>query len=137
MANIRRPWIDLDLFTVMLLAFLLVLGLVIFGDYLIHQDYGTVNGIVTVGPLCPVEPCNRTLDLSGYSLAFTTNGIRYSYAPLSVNGHFSVSLLSGVYYVTMTPSCPWAGCGRSFPLRVSVVAGQTTSLNISIDTGIR
>jgi hypothetical protein len=101
------------------------------------SEYGTVQGQVKIGPLCPQEPCNKVQNLTGYSLAFTSNGKDFSYAPLSADGNFSIRLKVGSYTVTMAPSCQWMGCSREFPKSVTVAVNGTTVLNISIDTGIR
>lgn len=100
-------------------------------------SYGTVRGQVTIGPLCPTEPCDKVQNLTGYSLAFTGNSVDYFYAPLSASGNFSIKLEAGTYAVTLKPSCQWIGCNRVFPKNVSVLVDETTGLDISIDTGIR
>lgn len=118
----------------------IILLLIIIATFINNQkplEYGTVQGQVKIGPLCPVEPCDKVQNLTGYSLAFTSNGKDFSYAPLSADGNFSIRLKVGSYTVTMAPSCQWMGCSREFPKSVTVAVNGTTVLNISIDTGIR
>jgi hypothetical protein len=104
---------------------------------------GTVEGVVSVGPSQPVchvgESC--TVNMTGYSLIFTKScsglcpALSRS-ATLDADGRYSISLPSGTYAVTLN-SCPWLGCEAAFPRTVSVDVGQVTSLNITVDTGIR
>jgi len=128
---------SLVLLIVLLLILLSSVMISIFVNSQKPISYGTVQGWVTVGPLCPVEPCNKVLNLTGYNLAFTNNGRTYYYAPLSANGNFSIKLEVGSYSIIMEPSCQWLGCDQVFPKNVDVLANETTTLNISIDTGIR
>jgi hypothetical protein len=100
-------------------------------------SYGIIQGQVTVGPLCSLEPCDKSQNLTGYHLAFTNNGRTYYYAPLSANGNFSIKLEVGSYVVIMEPSCQWLGCNQVFPKNLDVLTNETIVLNISIDTGIR
>lgn len=104
---------------------------------------GTVEGVVSIGPAQPVcrvgESCN--LNMSGYSLTFTPScgGLCTSLSrsvPLEADGSYSIALVSGKYIVSMG-SCGWIGCSSALPRTISVSAGGTTLLNITIDTGIR
>jgi len=125
------------IFVLLIVLILLLIIITVFTNNQKPADYGTVQGQVTIGPLCPVEPCDKTQNLTGYSLAFTDNGGNYYDAPLSASGNFSIKLRAGAYTVTMKPACSWMGCSRVFPKSVAVVADETIILNISIDTGIR
>ncbi len=104
---------------------------------------GTVEGVVSVGPSQPVcrvgEPC--TVNMTGYSLVFTKQCSSLCpalsrAAPLAGDGSYSIALPAGTYSVTLS-SCPWLRCSSAVPRTVSVDSGQTTFLNITIDTGIR
>jgi len=101
---------------------------------------GVLEGKVTVGPLCPVEPCSVSADQ--IAKAYTSRNITVFaqdkativyQMPLNPDGSFMVELDAGTYYVTVRPG----GIG-DFPLQKAVVsANQTTSLNLDVDTGIR
>ena len=104
---------------------------------------GTVEGVVSVGPSQPVCRAGESCDvnMSGYSLVFTPDCTGLCSAlsravPLESDGHFSVTLPVRKYVVSMD-SCEWIGCSAALPRTVSLSAGKTTLLNISIDTGIR
>ena len=126
-------------FVLLIVLLLLLSTLIVLAIFANNQKiyYGTVQGQVKIGPLCPVEPCNKTQNLTGYGLAFTDNGVDYYDAPLSASGNFSIRLRVGTYTVTMKPSCQWMGCSQVFPKKVTILTDQTTILNNSIDTGKR
>ncbi|MEK9659539.1 MAG: hypothetical protein VW450_06325 [Chloroflexota bacterium] len=87
--------------------------------------------------MCPVEPCaNATNPYEGRSL-----DLRAAYAPLTLvaladDGTFSASVPAGLYTVGLT-DCDFLGCERALPVRVEVRAGDSATLTIEIDTGIR
>lgn len=106
-------------------------------------SYGAVEGVVSVGPSMPVCPARGSCDvnMSGYSLTFTANcpGLCPALSravPLAADGSYSTVLPTGTYTVSMDP-CGWLGCSRVLPRTVSVAAGETAVLNVTIDTGIR
>ena len=103
---------------------------------------GYLQGTVTIGPLCPVEPCHiseeqraaayaaRHLELSGPG--FSGLVPEPGFAP---DGNYRIALPAGGYDVSL----PRNGIDRSpeLPRQIVVKPGETTFLNISIDTGIR
>ena len=97
---------------------------------------GTVVGQVTVGPLCPVEPCTSTVNpYEGREVLFEVpDGTVH--APLNRDGSFTIQLRAGTYLARLD-RCEWLGCNLAFPQQVTVVAGQTVTLRVAIDTGIR
>jgi len=98
-----------------------------------------VMGIVTRGPLCPVqqlgvpcpdEPYSATLvvlDSANAEVARTTSG---------TDGRYAIALAAGSYTMVplSPPGVPFPTAGR---VDFDVVAGQWTVLDISYDTGIR
>jgi hypothetical protein len=98
---------------------------------------GTLEGRVSIGPLCPVEPCaNAVNPYQGRSLE-----LRGAYQPLRLvaladDGTFSAQVPAGLYTVGLT-DCGFLGCGQALPVRVEVRAGETATLTVDIDTGIR
>lgn len=116
-------------------------------DFCDMASDGIVRGIVSVGPAQPVctpSGCG-TINMSGYSLVFVYDCASTSpcpmiafAAPLQSNGSYSLELPAGHYDAeTLSPSCSWLGCPRSFPVSFATVASEITNLNITIDTGIR
>ncbi len=105
------------------------------------RQAGTLEGKVSIGPLCPVEPCN--LPPEQVSKAYTSRNITIlaedmatvvAQEPLGADGGYRVELPAGTYYVTVRPG---GIGGQPYPQKTVILANQTTGLNISVDTGIR
>ncbi|MDP2676638.1 MAG: hypothetical protein Q8O83_03060 [bacterium] len=104
---------------------------------------GTVSGKVSIGPLCPVEPCPGTMPdvYSSRQLIFTPQGGGRPvdlpfYAKLSSDGSYSIELPESNYSVTLS-KCDYLGCAYALPKNIFVKANENMELNIDIDTGIR
>jgi len=118
-----------------------------------NQDDGILRGKVTIGPLCPVEPCNLTPEkiASIYEARkvfvygqFTE--IKIAEVNLSRNGEYSFSLKPGTYIVDISdaegnalpldiPRRPLIG--NTLPKEALVISGDVTIVDFDIDTGIR
>jgi len=103
---------------------------------------GTFASSVTIGPLCPVEPCETLYGHPYHNLELVLmqpGGVRII-APLTDDGEFSVAVPAGVYDVHLSP-CMYMGCGTVFNAPhgapVTVVSGKTSNTRFDIDTGIR
>lgn len=107
---------------------------------------GTVNatltGNVSIGPLCPVEPCTVPHDqlvaaFAARPISIATNGgsIVASVVADPDTG-YTVSLKPGTYTVVDIRH-QGIGGSRALPRTVTLRSGETVWLNISIDTGIR
>ncbi len=106
------------------------------------QPPGVLKGTVTIGPLCPVEPCNISPDQLAAVYAarkvIVYNSDRTAEVKevsLDQNGGYSTELEPGQYIVDINH----AGIDHSpdVPRTVTIVSGQTVTVDISIDTGIR
>jgi hypothetical protein len=102
---------------------------------------GILTGNVTIGPLCPVEPCTVTSDRLTAAYAARTivvlgpgGAVIAEDIPDPYTG-YSFILKPGIYGVDIKHQ----GIDRSpeLPTTVTIRAGETTLLDISIDTGIR
>ncbi len=102
---------------------------------------GMLTGNVSIGPLCPVEPC--TIPPDRLAAAYAARPITVStpggtaVAPIvadPVTG-YSVALPPGTYVVDIPH--PAIGGSRDLPQTVTIRSGAVVRLNISIDTGIR
>jgi hypothetical protein len=102
---------------------------------------GTLNGKVSIGPLCPVEPCTIPHDrlVAAYAARpitiSTPDGIVVTTVTADPEIGYTVALKQGTYIVTL----PKQGIGGSpdLPATVTIRSGETVVLDISIDTGIR
>ena len=104
---------------------------------------GRIYGVIVAGPAVPVcqigQNCN--VNMQGYALAFVVHcsvgfcALRQTVS-LATDGSYSVSIPASVYDVSIQ-NCPWLGCSRTFPITVSLGAGQSVNVSANIDTGIR
>jgi hypothetical protein len=101
---------------------------------------GTIEGRVTIGPWTPVEPIggsspppevytSREIILEGTLLPRIE-------IPMNGTGFFTAEVRTGTYSLDMS-NCTFLGCSRVLPMTVTVKQGETTTLQINIDTGIR
>ncbi|MBI1729684.1 hypothetical protein HY229_01285 [Candidatus Acetothermia bacterium] len=120
---------------------LALLGVFLTGcDLFQSHATGTLEGRVTIGPICPVVrpgiPC--PVPPEAYAARevwiFQDNKHRAT-AKLDDSGRYSIALKPGIYLVDINH----AGIDRStdLPKEVRIQSGETTHLDIEIDTGIR
>ncbi len=105
--------------------------------------YGSLTGKVTIGPLCPVEPCDMTPEQIEFAyserkiLIYPAGDTTILYKVLNVHPDslYHVQLLTGTYIVDINH----IGMDRSgdVPAKITIGPGKTDTLNIDIDTGIR
>lgn len=114
-------------------------------DNLMTQDTGILEGVVSIGPLCPVETippdpgCLPTAETyKAYPVSVWTANGRRMIAQLhpALNGYFRIELAEGNYLVVLGNGQIKAG-SSNLPAEVAVQGHATTELNINIDTGIR
>ena len=102
---------------------------------------GTLTGKVSIGPLCPVEPCTVPHDrlVAAYAARpitiSTPDGIVVTSVIADPESGYTVALKPGKYVVAI----PKQGIGGSpdLPATVTIRSGEAVRLDISIDTGIR
>lgn len=101
----------------------------------------SLHGRITIGPLCPVEPCNRTYDYNQVSVNVYSAESKERVAQVNADtaGFYGIALAPGEYQVNVTDAS-----GNSFGMRtldytqtVSLAAGHRIELDFDIDTGIR
>jgi hypothetical protein len=109
---------------------------------------GTLTVRFSVGPIQPVCKANATLGpapdsyssiegvVTSSSGAETTLAIAWISSGCEVSGTLEASLAPGAYSLSLS-SCPFMGCGSALPKSFVMVAGKSTTLAVSIDTGIR
>ncbi len=126
----------------MILLVLLVTGLFSsLAGCLGPPNAGFLEGYVTIGPICPVEQVNVTCTVpaSAYEarkiLIATEEAQVVDIVDIDSHGFYHVALSADTYNVDINH----VGMDTSpdLPTAVTIIAGQTTVLNITIDTGIR
>jgi hypothetical protein len=114
-------------------------------DKQINQGNGSLEGVISIGPICPVEtippdpgclPTAETYKAYPVSI-WTTNGRRkIAQINPALDGSYRTELNNGNYLVILENG--QNGIGRSnLPVEVSIIPQNKTILNIDIDTGIR
>ena len=106
-----------------------------------ESETGTLTGTVSIGPLCPVEPCNISEDRIASAYAARTiiisdpKGSVVALAVPDPRTGYMVTLKPGTYIVDIQRQ--GIGGSTQLPTTVTIRAGETIRLDISIDTGIR
>lgn len=105
-------------------------------------ETGYLEANITICPLCPVEPCDipeeqKAEIYSARTIQIYAKNREKPVKELSPDpeGHIKTELRTGVYIVEMKP----LGIDRTvdLPAEIRISPGETTYLDISIDTGIR
>ena len=129
-----------------MIGFALLATLSLAGCKPLPVQYGTLEGKVSIGPLCPVErnppdpnclPTAATYaahPLEVYTAGRTTAVAELS--PVPPDGAYSLSLPAGEYIVDLKLRNPGIG-SSSLPADITISPGKATALDITIDTGIR
>jgi len=114
---------------------------------------GILEGKVTIGPLCPVEPCNLTPEQIA-AIYEARKIIIYEKSSLSkiaeiqlnADGEYSVALDPGQYIVDVSDAngtvlpldlSQRPQFGNAIPQEAELFSDQTTISDFDIDTGIR
>ena len=114
-------------------------------DKLFTQEAGYLEGIISIGPLCPVEKdppdpaCLPTYETyKSYPVTIWTSNGRRKIAQLkpALDGSYKIELNSGHYLVILEPEQNRIG-SSNLPVEVVIRSQAETILNIDIDTGIR
>ncbi len=112
----------------------------------VAPETGSIDLKVTIGPLCPVEPCNKTtaqLTAVYESYSFVISNPKDKSVVLEqkltyngTNGAFKgTNLAVGDYELNIKPENVFTK--RGFPKTIKIEKNKTTSLEIDIDTGLR
>jgi hypothetical protein len=109
---------------------------------------GTLGASFNIGPTAPVCRANASIGpapqpYSSIDLVVNSSSGQVMTLPISwvsngceVSGVVQASLAPGSYSLNLS-SCTFMGCSSALPKSFVMVAGQTISVNVSIDTGIR
>lgn len=109
---------------------------------------GTLGASFSIGPTEPVCMANATMGpapmpyssleavVTSSSGTVTTLPISWVSSGCEVMGVVQTSMAPGVYSLNLS-SCTFMGCSSALPKSFGIAAGQSTSVVVSIDTGIR
>jgi hypothetical protein len=114
-------------------------------DKLTYQEAGFLEGVISIGPLCPVETdppvtgCQPTAETyKAYPVSIWTSNGRRKITQINpaLDGSYKTELSPGNYLVKLGTAS--IGIGSSnLPAEVTITSQNNTVLNIDIDTGIR
>lgn len=103
---------------------------------------GTLIGQVTIGPNCPVEregvSCTPSPEAYASREFIVLNSSQKEVTRFHADssGSYSISLLPGTYTV-VSAKTGFGSMSKDLPATVVIKSGQSATLNIDIDTGIR
>ena len=102
-----------------------------------HEATSGITGIVRAGPTCPVEtidlPC-PLLEWEGTVRATASDGATFE-TDTDGDGAYALAVPPGVYDVTALTEA--GGPPTAVPVRVTVAEGETLTVDLEVDTGIR
>jgi hypothetical protein len=130
-----------------MIGFALLAALSLAGCKSLPAQYGTLEGKVSIGPLCPVErnppdpSCLPTADTyAARPIEVFTPGYKAMVAKLSPvppDGAYTLNLPAGNYIVDLKIRNPSGIGSANLPADITLSPDKTTTLDITIDTGIR
>ena len=110
------------------------------------SGYGVLKGKISIGPICPVETipplpqCLPTREtFNSYSTAAWTTDKKTNVRTIfpNLDGTYLIQLPAGNYIIDYATTRTNGVGGSNLPSAISITDKDTTTLNISIDTGIR
>jgi hypothetical protein len=126
-------------------VFLFGLFLISACDKQFTQEAGFLEGIISIGPLCPVEKdppdpnCLPTYETyKAYPVTIKTSNGRRKIAQVNpaLDGSYKIELNPGKYLVILETEQNRIG-SSNLPVGITIISNNNTLLNIDIDTGIR
>ncbi len=101
-----------------------------------YSNYSSdIEGTVSYGPLCPIEPCSVKPTYDFDIIALKEKGSEAARARPNEDGKYTLKLPPGRYEIKASRS--FASELGSPPRMVQVEANKPTHLDLSFDTGIR
>jgi hypothetical protein len=105
-----------------------------------NRPTGSLAGVVTRGPTCPVQtpttPCPPEPASGMKLLVLTPTGEKIRSPVTNHEGKYRVALPAGSYRIEISP-LTGIEFTKDVPATVTILEGRETRLDINIDTGIR
>lgn len=107
---------------------------------------GVLKGEISIGPLCPVEtvpplpgclPTQETYNVWATAVWTLNKKTKLALLNPKLDGTYEIELPAGEYVIDFDAAHNKGVGGSNLPSVISVSYGDTTFLNIRIDTGIR
>jgi len=130
---------------VLSIAFLTGILFILGCDKKIDQETGFLEGIISIGPICPVEtdppdpgclPTAETYKAYPVSIWTSDGGKKIAQINPALDGSYKTELDPGNYLVILENAKNGIS-NSNLPVTVSINPQDKTVLNINIDTGIR
>jgi len=122
-------------------------------EQILKQENGILRGKVTIGPLCPVEPCSLSTEQIAQVyqarkviIYEQSTQVKIATIDLRADGEYSFPLNPGKYIVDVSDAqgnelsldlSKRPRLGNVMPTEIEVKAGDQTVVDFDIDTGIR
>ncbi len=131
---------------ILLVSVILISGCVKLVPPVDLEKIGTLEGKISIGPICPVERdppdpnCQPTEETyKAWQIAVWTTDKENKVALIEPNtdGNYNLELPVGNYVVDLEEQKPFGIGGNNLPATITINSKETTILNVDIDTGIR
>lgn len=101
----------------------------------------TLYGKITIGPLCPVEPCTREFDYSTarVNVYDAANNWKVAQVNADSSGYYAINLGKGSYLVNVTDETgsSYGMPSLDYTQSITIEEGHRIEMDFDIDTGIR
>jgi len=125
---------------VLIIAFVLVSVIALSLVYVPSPELGTIGGRVVIGPWTPVEPPEGSHSppeiYTSRRVILESSFLPRVDIPMNDTGYFKAEVRTGTYSARVS-NCTWIGCSSAYHETVVIKPGETTTIQIDIDTGIR
>jgi hypothetical protein len=130
-----------------ILNIVLITGLILIPgcENQITREAGFLEGVISIGPICPVEaippdpgclPTAETYKTYPISVWKTDGTNKIALLEPAIDGSYRTELAPGNYLVILERNQNYIG-SSNLPVEVTIISQNKTILNIVIDTGIR
>ena len=104
---------------------------------------GILSGTISIGPLCPVQtdppqpgctPTRKTYET--YPVGVYQSSVKIADIIPNLDGTFTMELDQGKYQISLEHGSENPAMRSNLPIDIKITAGQTSTVDININTGI-